>query len=85
MTNFERVPYDEFSYFHENAEEFNIPWNGPPIVRRVSVDVEPSRSLSALVWGDGDPEIVRKQVGPLGRIENRGPRNPFLGARRRER
>lgn len=58
MTNFERVPYDEFSYFHENAEEFNIPWNGPPIVRRVSVDVEPSRSLSALVWGDGDPEIV---------------------------
>ena len=58
MTDIERVPYDEFSYFHENAEEFDIPWSGPPIVRRVSVEVEPGRSLSALVWGDTEPEIV---------------------------
>ena len=32
-----RPPYDEFALFHENAEEFGIPWNGPPAVRRVEV------------------------------------------------
>jgi pimeloyl-ACP methyl ester carboxylesterase len=54
----ERVPYDEFSMFHENAEEFGLPYDGPPTVRRESVEVEPGRRLSALVWGDGDPELV---------------------------
>ena len=29
--------YDEFALFHENAEEFGIPWTGPPTVRRVEV------------------------------------------------
>ena len=53
-----RVPYDEFSMFHENAEEFGIPYAGPPTVRRASVEVEPGRRLSALVWGEGDPELV---------------------------
>jgi pimeloyl-ACP methyl ester carboxylesterase len=54
----ERVPYDEMSMFHENAEEFGLPYDGPPTVRRESVEVEPGRRLSALVWGDGDPELV---------------------------
>src|SRR4051794_7762 len=54
----ERVPYDEFSMFQDNAEEFGIPYSGPPTVRRESVEVEPGRRLSALVWGDGDPELV---------------------------
>jgi pimeloyl-ACP methyl ester carboxylesterase len=54
----ELVPYDEFSMFHENAEEFGIPYPGPPEVRRVAVDVEGGRRLSSLVWGSGDPEIV---------------------------
>ena len=54
----ERVPYDEFSMFHENAEEFGLPYDGPPTVRRESVEVEPGRRLSALVWGDADPELV---------------------------
>ena len=54
----DRVPYDEFSYFHENAAEFGIPYDGPPTVRRERVEVEPGRGLSALVWGDGPPEIV---------------------------
>ena len=44
--------------FHENAEEFGLPYDGPPTVRRESVEVEPGRRLSALVWGDGDPELV---------------------------
>ena len=54
----ERVPYDEFSMFHENAEEFGLPYDEPPTVRRASVELEPGRRLSALVWGDGDPELV---------------------------
>jgi pimeloyl-ACP methyl ester carboxylesterase len=54
----DRVPYDEFAYFHENAEEFGLPYDGPPTVRREQVAMEPGRSLSALVWGEGPPELV---------------------------
>jgi pimeloyl-ACP methyl ester carboxylesterase len=54
----ERVPYDEFSMFQDNAEEFGIAYAGPPIVRRESVEVEPGRRLSALIWGEGDAELV---------------------------
>jgi pimeloyl-ACP methyl ester carboxylesterase len=50
--------YDEFALFHENAQEFDIPWSGPPQVRRVGVDVGDGQTVSALVWGDGDPELV---------------------------
>jgi pimeloyl-ACP methyl ester carboxylesterase len=51
-------PYDEFSMFHENAEEFGIPYPGPPIVARRSVPVDADRRLSSLVWGDAEPELV---------------------------
>jgi pimeloyl-ACP methyl ester carboxylesterase len=54
----DRIAYDEFSLFHENAEEFGLPYEGPPVVRREFVDVAPDRRLSALVWGDADPELV---------------------------
>ena len=30
----ERVEYDEFGLFHENAEEYDTQWRGPPNVRR---------------------------------------------------
>ena len=30
--------YDEFGFFHENAQEYDIAWNGPPAVRRAEVD-----------------------------------------------
>jgi pimeloyl-ACP methyl ester carboxylesterase len=52
------VDYDEFGLFHENAEEFGIPYEGPPTVRRESVEVAAGRRLSALVWGTGQPELV---------------------------
>ena len=58
MPPVEKVPYDEFSMFHENAAEFGLPYEGPPTVRRESVEVDPGRSLSALVWGDGPPDLV---------------------------
>jgi pimeloyl-ACP methyl ester carboxylesterase len=53
-----RVEYDEFSMFHENAEEFGIPYPGPPTVLRRSVAMDDGRQLSSLVWGDAAPEIV---------------------------
>jgi pimeloyl-ACP methyl ester carboxylesterase len=53
-----RVPYDEFGMFHENAAEFGLPYDGPPVVRRARVEVEPGRALSALIWGDAPPELV---------------------------
>src|SRR5581483_1967935 len=54
----ERIAYDEFAYFRENAAEFGLPYEGPPVVRRESVGVGPGGRLSALVWGDAPPEIV---------------------------
>ncbi len=54
----DRIAYDEFAYFHENAEEYGIAYDGPPAVRRQSVEVAPGRRLSALVWGEGPAELV---------------------------
>lgn len=54
----DRVSYDEMGLFHENAEEFGLPYDGPPVVRREAVAVGPDRHLSALVWGEGPPELV---------------------------
>ncbi len=50
--------YDEFGLFHENAEEWGLPFDAPPVVRREFVDVAPDRTLSALVWGSDDPQLV---------------------------
>ena len=54
----ERFHYDEFGLFHENAEEYGLPFAGPPPVRRLSVEVAPGRRLSALQWQHGEPEVV---------------------------
>lgn len=54
----ERVEYDEFGLFHENAEEYGLPFDHPPLVRRVSADVGGGRRLSALVWQQQAPELV---------------------------
>jgi pimeloyl-ACP methyl ester carboxylesterase len=54
----ERIAYDEFSMFHENAEEVGLPFDAPPVVRRQAVAVGPGRLLSSLVWGDGPPQLV---------------------------
>ncbi len=58
MAGAERIPYDEFGLFHENAAEYGLPYDGPPTVRREAVEVGDGRRLSALVWGEGEPEIV---------------------------
>jgi pimeloyl-ACP methyl ester carboxylesterase len=54
----ERIEYDEFGLFHENAEEWDLPYDGPPTVRRQSVPLPDGRHISALVWGSGQPELV---------------------------
>ncbi len=54
----ELEPYDEFGLFHENAAEYGLPYDGPPDVRRVEVEVSPGRMVSSLVWGSGPPELV---------------------------
>jgi pimeloyl-ACP methyl ester carboxylesterase len=54
----ERVQYDEMALFHENAEEFGLPWSGPPTVRREDVGTEDGRRLSGLVWGSEPADLV---------------------------
>ena len=52
------VPYDEFSMFHENAAEYGIPFDTPPVVSRISVNTSDGRKMSALKWGNDSPQIV---------------------------
>ncbi len=52
------VAYDEFSMFAENASEAGLEWKGQPSVARRWIELAPGRRLSALVWGEGPPELV---------------------------
>ena len=54
----ERIEYDEFSMFHENASEYGIPYDTPPIVSRVAVTMTDGRKMSALKWGSETPQLV---------------------------
>jgi pimeloyl-ACP methyl ester carboxylesterase len=54
----EHVEYDEFGLFHENAQEYGLPFDQPPVVRRVEADMGDGRHLSALQWKDAEPELV---------------------------
>ena len=53
-----RVDYNEFGYFHENAEEYGIPYPSAPTVRRESIAMSDHRAMSALMWGDSSPRLV---------------------------
>lgn len=54
----ERIAYDEFGLFHENASDYGLPIGAPPSVRRRSVDVASGRTVSVLQWGEAAPELV---------------------------
>jgi pimeloyl-ACP methyl ester carboxylesterase len=54
----DRIDYDEFGLFDQNAAEYGLPFAAPPVVRRAFVEVAPGRRLSALVWKDDEPELV---------------------------
>jgi pimeloyl-ACP methyl ester carboxylesterase len=58
MATMERIAYDEFGLFHENASEYGIQLDGSPSVRRTEVEVASGRGVSALVWGNGSPQVV---------------------------
>ena len=70
----ERVAYDEFGLFHENAAEFGLPYDGPPVVRRASVEVV------------GRPAAQRAGVGRRAAgaraAARRRPERPHVGHRR---
>ena len=53
-----RHAYDEFSLFHENAEEWGLPYESAPVVRRTTAVTEDGRSISSLAWGDGPASLV---------------------------
>ncbi len=53
-----RVSYDEFGLFAENAAEYGLPFDRPPVVRRAFAEVGDGRRLSALVWQEADPELI---------------------------
>jgi len=50
--------YDEFALFHENLEEHDLTVPSLPEVRRQSVELADGRSVSALCWGVGEPQLV---------------------------
>ena len=50
--------YEEFGLLHENATEVGLTSPADPRVRRVRVEVAPGRAVSAIVWGEGPPEVV---------------------------
>ena len=54
--------YDEFGLFHENIAEFDLDVAGMPPVARIDTAVPDgdggTRTVSALRWGSGEPEVV---------------------------
>ena len=54
----DRIEYDEFGLFHENAAEYGLAFDAPPEVERVGVAVADGRALSALVWKREAPQLV---------------------------
>ncbi|MHB1139810.1 MAG: alpha/beta fold hydrolase, partial [Microthrixaceae bacterium] len=50
--------YDEFSYFAENCEEYDLAAPDGVRVERVSLELPDGRIASALRWGEESPELV---------------------------
>lgn len=54
----ERVPYDEFSLFHENIAEYSLTASARPQVQRIAHQLGDGRTVSALKWGSAEPQMV---------------------------
>jgi pimeloyl-ACP methyl ester carboxylesterase len=50
--------YDEFALLHENAAEWDIPFERPPVVSRQTFALASGQALSYLRWGEDEPELV---------------------------
>jgi pimeloyl-ACP methyl ester carboxylesterase len=54
----QRVPYDEFSLFHENIAEYSLTASAQPQVQRIAHQLGDGRTVSALKWGSAEPQMV---------------------------
>jgi len=54
----DRVEYNEFGLFHQNAAEFDLPFDGPPDVRRIATELPDGRCISTLAWGHEPATVV---------------------------
>jgi pimeloyl-ACP methyl ester carboxylesterase len=54
----QRVPYDEFSLFHENIAEYSLTASAQPEVQRIAHQLGDGRTVSALKWGSAEPQMV---------------------------
>jgi pimeloyl-ACP methyl ester carboxylesterase len=54
----EPADYDEFGLLGDNAAEAGLPFAGRPTVTRRDFDVAPDQTVSAILWGDVEPELV---------------------------
>jgi pimeloyl-ACP methyl ester carboxylesterase len=50
--------YDEFGWLGENAAEAGLPFTGRPVVARREFEAGPAQTVSAIVWGEGEPGLV---------------------------
>ncbi|HEY2811938.1 MAG TPA: alpha/beta hydrolase [Acidimicrobiales bacterium] len=50
--------YDEFGLLHENAVEWALPFDPPPLVRRHRFELAGGQGLSYLRWHEAEPELV---------------------------
>lgn len=50
--------YDEFALLHENAAEWQLPFEKQPVVSRETYALSSGQNLSYLHWGERDPELV---------------------------
>ena len=55
---FETDDYDEFAMLGDNAAEARLPLTAPPRVTRTSFTVADGQTVSAIAWGDAEPELV---------------------------
>ena len=54
----QRVPYDEFSLFHENIAEYSLTASAQPEVQRIAHQLGDGRTVSALKWGSAEQQMV---------------------------
>jgi pimeloyl-ACP methyl ester carboxylesterase len=50
--------YDEFGMLADNAAENGLPFARPPVVARRFISVAQEHDVSAIVWGDAEPELL---------------------------
>ena len=50
--------YDEFGMLNQNADEVGLVFGSYPAVARRSFTVAPGQEVSAIAWGEAEPELV---------------------------